>query len=160
MKRLLKPGGILLIIDLEMAVWVRDGSDPWQTIPMLTKYAERVIKSLHAQGIDTSSMPLVGSWLREMGGFAEVDDTVTCIPVGDWETDELQKEIGVMARDNVMAALFSTHPLWRRAGTTQEEMDRIATAAQAELYDLNAELFQRIFCVFARKEEQPFTGTF
>ena len=101
MRRLLKPGGILIIIDLEMAIWNRDGSDPWQNIPTMCTYTDRMYKGLLAQGINLSEMPLVGGWLRELGGFSEVDDTVTSIPVGDWEADELQKEIGTMMRDNI-----------------------------------------------------------
>lgn len=101
---------------------------------------------------------MVGTWLREMGGFSEVEDTVTCIPVGDWEEDELQKEIGIMDRDNIMLALISTHPLWFRAGKTQEEIDKFLTAARAELYESNAELFQRMFYTFARKDAAPYEG--
>lgn len=102
MKRLLKPGGIIIIIDLEMAIWNRDGSDPWSNAPTMCSYVDRVFKGLASQGIDLTGMPLTGTWLREMDGFAEVEDTVTSIPVGDWEADELQKEIGIMARDNIV----------------------------------------------------------
>lgn len=155
MKRLLKPGGILIIIDLEMAIWNRDGSDPWANVPVMCSYVERVFKGLLSQGIDLTGMPLTGTWLREMGGFSEVDDTVTSIPVGDWESDELQKEIGIMARDNIVSVLFSTHPLWRRAGKTPEEIEQICEAARNELFS-GHKIFTRMFYTFARKEMETF----
>ncbi|EJD01670.1 uncharacterized protein FOMMEDRAFT_158822 [Fomitiporia mediterranea MF3/22] len=156
MRRLLKPGGILIIIDMEMAVWLRDGSDPYNVIPSIWEYTARMCEGLYAQGIDLRDMNMTGTWLREMGGFSQVEDTVTSCPVGDWEEDELQKEIGTMARENIMSALIATHPLWYRAGKTQEEIDQFITAARAELYESNAELFERLFYTFARKEEMPF----
>lgn len=156
MKRLLKPGGILITIDLEMAVWMRDGSDPWRSVPTICSYTERVHNSLQEQGIELAYMPLIGTWLREMGGFSEVEDTVTSIPVGPWDDDEIQREIGTMARDNIMSALYSTHPLWLRAGKSLEEVEEIVAKARAELYNPNAELFERVFYVFARKEEVPY----
>ncbi|KAI5117560.1 hypothetical protein M0805_004473 [Coniferiporia weirii] len=159
MKRLLRPGGVLVIIDLEMALWNCDGSDPWRTVPTICRYAERMYKALFVQGIDLRNMSLVGTWLRELGGFSEVDDTVTGLPVGDWDSsDEVQREIGIMVRDNITSALISTHPLWRRAGISQEELDHIVVAAHAELLDPSHRLFQRLFYTFARKEELLFEG--
>lgn len=155
MKRLLKPGGILIIIDLEMAIWNRDGSDPWLNLPTMCSYTERVFKGLLSQGIDLSGMPLTGTWLREMGGFSDVEDTVTSIPVGDWEQDELQKEIGIMMRDNILSVLFSTHPLWRRAGKSPEEIERLVESARQELLG-GYQIFTRLFYTFARKEMEAF----
>ena len=152
MKRLLKPGGILIICDMEMAVWMRDASDPWFRIPTMCQYTDCVHSSLLSQGIDLTHMPFVGTWLREIGGFSIVDDTVTAVPVGAWEPDELQKEIGAMARDNIMSALYSTHPLWSRLGKTPQEIEQLAASARHELYDFNHEMFERVFYVFARKE--------
>ncbi|KAL5487577.1 hypothetical protein ACEPAI_5685 [Sanghuangporus weigelae] len=158
MKRLLKPNGILIVTDLEMALWMRDGSDPRARIPSVWEYTTQMAQGLYSQGIDLRNMSMVGTWLREMGGFSEIEDTVTCIPIGEWEEDELQREIGIMARDNVMLALISTHPLWHRAGKTQEEIDRFMSAARTELYEPNAELFERMFYTFARKEEALYEG--
>ena len=153
MRRLLRPGGILIACDMEMAVWNRDGSDPWYTIPTMCQYTDTVHRALLQQGINTANMPLVGSWLREMGGFSEVDDTVTSVPVGTWDDDWLQQEIGAMARDNIVQVLYSTHPLWRRLGKSQEETDKLVEQARAELFDPNFQLFERVFFVFARKAE-------
>lgn len=154
-KRLLKPGGILVMCDMEMAVWMRDGSDPWMHIPTLCMYTDAVHQALLQQGINVANQPLVGSMLRDIGGFSEVEDTVTSVPVGTWDTDWLQQEIGIMARDNIMLALVACHPLWHRLGKSQEEIDKLAQAAHEELLNPNYELFERIFYVFARKEELP-----
>jgi len=151
MRRLLKPGGMLLLCDMEMAAWARDGVDPWLRIPTICKYTDCVHSQLLAQGIDLTFMPFLGTWLREIGGFDVVEDTVTSVPVGPWDTDELQREIGAMARDNIMSALYSCHPLMARLGKTQEEIDQLAAQARRELYEMNLELFERVFYVYARK---------
>lgn len=160
MHRLLKPGGILIVIDLEMAVWMRDGSDPWRSVPTLCSYTDRVHKELKSQGIDTENMPLVGTWLRELGGFSDIDDTVTCVPVGGWDTsDEFQRELGELARDNIVLALIATHPLLRRSGKTPEETEALAAKGREELHS-GVHMFERLFYCFARKEEVPFEGDF
>lgn len=152
MKRLLKPGGILIIYDLEMALWLRNGTNPWSTIPTICSYTDCVNRVLLGQGIDLSNMPMTGQWLREIGGFTDIDDTIISIPVGDWvQDDEYQREIGIMARDNVMNALIAVHPLWHRMGKSQEEIDKLASAARHELLEMNLELFERLFFVFARR---------
>ncbi|KLO07900.1 hypothetical protein SCHPADRAFT_836007 [Schizopora paradoxa] len=151
MRRLLKPGGMLLLCDMEMAAWMADGSDPVLHIPTICKYTDCVDSQLRAQGIDLVSMPCVGGWLRELGGFDVVEDTVTSVPVGPWDTDELQQEIGAMARDNIMGALYSCHPLMARLGRSQAEIDELITEARRELYEKNLQLFERVFYVYARK---------
>ncbi|THH07181.1 hypothetical protein EW145_g3560 [Phellinidium pouzarii] len=152
-KRLLRPGGILVAEDLEMATWNCDGSDPWQSTPMVCQFVDRMHMSLLAQGIDNSCTELVGSWLHEIGGFSEIDNTVTSIPIGGWDTDELQQEIGNMARDNFVSALLTVSPHFRRAGTSQEQIDEMLVQARAELSDSDNIIFQRLFYTFARKEE-------
>ena len=151
MRRLLKPGGMLLLCDMEMAAWMADGSDPVLHIPTICKYTDCVDSQLRAQGIELISMPCVGGWLRELGGFDVVEDTVTSVPVGPWDTDELQQEIGAMARDNIMGALYSCHPLMARLGRSQAEIDELITEARRELYEKNLPLFERVFYVYARK---------
>lgn len=143
-----------------MALWMRNGTDPYDAIPAVWEHVNHVYRELCTQGIDVNGMPLVGTWLRELGGFSEIEDTVTSIPVGDWEDDELQKEIGIMARDNIMHAFLSTHPLWYRAGKTQQEVEHFFAAARSELYDNGNDLFERLYYTFARKEELPFEDDF
>lgn len=155
MKRLLKPGGILLMCDLEMAVWMRDGSDPWYHIPTLCQYTDAVHHALLLQGINVANQPLVGSMLRDVGGFSEVEDTVTSVPVGTWDPDEIQLQIGTLCRDNIMSALYATHPLWHRLGKTQDEIAQLVQTARTELFNPDLQLFERIFFVFARKEGIP-----
>lgn len=154
MRRLLKPGGMLLLCDMEMAAWVRDGSDPWRHIPTICQYTDCVHTQLLAQGINLTYMPYVGLWLREMGGFDVVEDTVTSVPVGPWdEEDELQKEIGAMARDNIMSVLYSCTPLMTRLGKTPAEIDALVAEGRRELYEKDLQLFERVFHVFARKAQ-------
>lgn len=160
MRRLLKPGGMLLLCDMEMAAWMRDNSDPWLYIPTICQYTDCVHTQLLAQGIDLTFMPCVGGWLREIGGFDIVEDTVTSVPVGPWDADEAQQEIGAMARDNIMSALYSCHPLMTRLGKSQAEIDQLIAQARRELYEMNLELFERVFYVYARKslvEDAPAT---
>ena len=153
MKRLLKPGGILIVYDLEMALWLRDGTNPWDIIPTVSSYTDCVHRALLNQGIDLSKMSMVGEWLREMGGFTNVDDVVISIPVGEWLEDEYQRELGAMARDNVVSAFVAVHPLWHRLGKTQEEIDKMYSVARHEVIEKNLELFERLFYVFARRTE-------
>ena len=156
MKRLLKPGGILIVVDLEMAAWSRNGTDPLEFCPSIWEYTELICAELLSQGVDIRKMHMVGEWLRELGGFSIVQETETSIPIGDWEEDELQKEIGRVARENIVRVLPSTHPLWIRAGKTQQEIETFMTKAHEELFNPNAQLFERLFYTFARKEEAEF----
>ncbi|TDL30019.1 hypothetical protein BD410DRAFT_811410 [Rickenella mellea] len=150
-KRLLRPNGLLIIRDLEIGSWMADGSDRDQFIPALMEHINCVKVSVLSQGIDLDMLPLIGSWLRDLDGFDDVDDTVTSIPVGDWETEVLQKEIGTMARDNIMSVLYSVHPLHRRIGKSAEEIEQLMQSARFELYDKGLRLFERMFCVVARR---------
>ena len=59
-----------------------------------------------------------------------------------------------------MHALLSTHPLWYRAGKSQQEVEYFFSAAQSELYDSGYNLFERLYYTFARKEELPFEDDF
>ena len=132
MKRLLKPGGILIVVDLEMAAWSRNGTDPLEFCPSIWEYTELICAELLSQGVDIRKMHMVGEWLRELGGFSIVQETETSIPIGDWEEDELQKEIGRVARENIVRVLPSTHPLWIRAGKTQQEIETFTTRAHED----------------------------
>lgn len=157
MRRLLKPGGILILYDMEMSAWMRDGSDARLHAPALCSFTEGIVKCLAADGIPIAHLPLVGTYLREIGGFTDIDDLVMSVPMGTWDTEsELQVELGEMVRDNAMGALYSTTPLMRRAGKTAEEVEQLLVQARYELYEKNLELFERVFYVFARKEEAIF----
>lgn len=50
------------------------------------------------------------------------------------------------------SVLFSTHPLWRRAGKSPEEIEQLVEAARMELFS-GHQIFTRMFYTFARKEE-------
>ena len=157
MRRLLRPGGILVLYDMEMASWMRDGTDPWKSAPALCTFTQGIVKSLTADGIPIANLPLVGTYLRELGGFTDIDDLVMCVSIGNWDTEsELQIELGQMVRDNCANALYATTPLLRRTGKTPEEVEKLLADARHELYEKNLEMFERIFYVFARKEEVPF----
>jgi hypothetical protein len=136
-----------------MALWLRDGTNPWNSVPTVCQYTDCVHRALLAQGIDLSKMSMVGEWLREMGGFTDVDDVVISIPVGEWLEDEFQRELGAMSRDNVLNAFIAVHPLWHRLGKSQEEIDKMYSAACREVIEKNLELFERLFYVFARRTE-------
>lgn len=153
MKRLLKPGGILVIYDLEMALWMRDGTNPWDSIPTVCFFTDCVNRVLLGQGIDVSKMPLTGQWIREIGGFTDIDDLVISIPIGEWvRDDEYQRELGAMARDNIYSATFAIQPMLHRMGKTQEEIEQLSESSRLELYS-GMELFERLFYVFARRTE-------
>ena len=150
-KRLLRPGGLLLLVDLEMRAWMCDGTHPRYSCPALDGFSDCVEVGLQGQGIDLSKMPLRGTWLRELGGFVDIQDTVTSIPVGDWETRPDQKEIGTIARDNIMSVLYSVHPLYQRLGKTLMEVERLIQEARVELYEKNLQLFERMLYVVATR---------
>lgn len=151
-KRLLAPGGLLITYDIEMMVHMRDGSDPRVHMPVVLSYIDCMNASLHAQGIGIEHLPHVGTWLREMGGFEDIGATVTSLPLGDWDPDWLQQEIGTLLRDNMMATLYSVHPLFCREGKTAEEVDRLVQTARAELYSPSLQCFGRMFYVTARRQ--------
>ena len=154
---MLKPGGILVLYDMEMACWMRDGTDACKCAPALWEFTHGIVRSLNAEGIPIANLPLVGTYLRQLGGFTDVDDLVMSVPIGTWDTDSEERiNLGQMVRDNCASALYAAIPLLRRDGKTQEDVDSLLSDARYELYEKNLEMFERIFYVFARKEELCF----
>lgn len=134
-----------------MALWLRDGSDMRDHCPCMSTFTNFLNEHLMSQGIPILQMPLIGSWLRELGGFGDIDDTVTCFPMGDWDPDWDIPGFGEMAITNIESAFYSIIPLYRRLGMSITETEQMIAGAIKELNNPAHQLFERAYQVIARK---------
>ncbi|PVF98123.1 S-adenosyl-L-methionine-dependent methyltransferase [Serendipita vermifera] len=154
----LKPGGLLLLVDLDTQLCAEDMvtiqkiATPNQPDgSWLARYFYEVRSAFDTSGIDTSKLSETldrALWdhplLTNCGAGSMFN------PVGPWfksfDPEEKQRLefAGILMRQNLKAAIYAFHTLFRKKGIPQESIDELTTKAIVELESLKVHLWIRL----------------
>lgn len=148
-KRVLKPGGWVQIVEIYFNVQSDNGSITEEH--GLRQWSARFMRSLE----DTKDLR-VGTRLKMLmmgAGLVDVDTRMIPLPLSAWSADPRMREIGMANRDNVQR-LFSAlahYPLTQRQHMPQEEFQALVTKAAQEADNPRIKAYFPVYVCIGRK---------
>ncbi|KAF7163148.1 hypothetical protein CNMCM5623_008218 [Aspergillus felis] len=129
-KRVLKPGGWVQLIEIYFNVQSDNGS-------ITEEHALRRWSTQFLRSYEGTKDVRVGTRLNNLlrdGGFKEIDARMIPLPLSAWSIDRKMQEIGMLNRDNVNNLLpsLALYPLTQISGMPQQDFQELITQAREE----------------------------
>ncbi|KAI8381376.1 S-adenosyl-L-methionine-dependent methyltransferase [Radiomyces spectabilis] len=137
MFRVAKPGGSIELVEYDI-VFQNAG-------PVLALVNEWYKIATATIGVD----PLYAEQLEDMlteAGFVDVQESIHDIPVGEWPDAEVDRQHGFLYKQQIKALFRSMRRWWLiEIGVSEQEYDRVCTAALDEFEEQRSSVRWRIF---------------
>ncbi|KAG8932997.1 hypothetical protein FRC01_011397 [Tulasnella sp. 417] len=161
--RMLRPGGILLVMDLRLSTWDEEGREleyKEQGQPGFNWFRKMLYHLLEAAKARNPSIHLshrITECLQEMGDdiWEKVDRFDLYLPVGNFDSPTMspnQRVGGKLFTENMSRYPDSVRPMLLNSGLTPEEMDRLTSELRAELKEPKVEQFSQFIYTWAIKK--------
>ncbi|KIV98876.1 hypothetical protein, variant [Verruconis gallopava] len=145
----LLPGGHVEITEFEFPLQFHDPETARSSA--LMTWSANVIEGASRLGIDLTITKNIATLLKD-GGFADIEESVSALPIGAWPKKKERKELGVRLQEYWMETLaaFAWRPL-REMGWHKEEILGLLAKMRTEIcgQNIRASMHVRTFC--ARK---------
>ncbi|KAG8927375.1 hypothetical protein FRC01_007571 [Tulasnella sp. 417] len=156
--RMLRPGGILLVMDLRLSTWDEERREleyKEQGQPGFNWFRKMLYHLLEAAKARNPSIHLshrITECLQEMGDdiWEKVDRFDLYLPVGNFDSPTMspnQRVGGKLFTENMSRYPDSVRPMLLNSGLTPEEMDRLTSELRAELREPKVEQFSQTYRV-------------
>jgi len=155
--RTLRPGGLLILAEIdstpmtEAKIPIPSGQEG--RAPGWCAFWEAYRQCLDRRGVDSNLPTRLRSMLQQIGGFQQITAQEALIPVGFWPRDPILLTIGQLAWMNYDILLMSLRPLLlEHSGLPLEQVDKLITDAQSDLYYPEVRPNINLHIVFALKQ--------
>lgn len=125
--RVAKPGGYLELVEYSFNI-----KDPGPVLALVNEWYKIASTSV---GVDPRQAKHLRSAILS-AGFEDVEKRVISIPIGEWPTDENQRENGFLYKQVIKALFKSMKPWWlSELAVSEKEYDKVVSAAMDEFND-------------------------
>ncbi|KAI9480860.1 MAG: S-adenosyl-L-methionine-dependent methyltransferase [Benjaminiella poitrasii] len=122
--RIAKPGGYIELVEYDFNI-----RDPGPVLALVNEWYKIASTSV---GVNPRETMQLKSMLLS-AGFQNIQEKVISIPIGEWPTDEVEREKGFLYKQ-VVKALFKSMKAWwtSELAVTEHEYDKVINAAMDE----------------------------
>ncbi|KAI9306161.1 S-adenosyl-L-methionine-dependent methyltransferase [Cunninghamella echinulata] len=135
--RLLRPGGKLQLVEQDI-LYKNPG-------PGLSMINEWYCISCKEMGVN----PRFSQFIKDMlinSGFEQIEVKEYIIPIGEWSSDQTQKQHGFLYKQQISSLFKTVQPLWLyEIGMTKQEYDSVCKEAMEEFEEYNTSVTWKIF---------------
>lgn len=154
-KRILKPGGIFLFGEIELACFGADGRSSGEMAPGVNALYSYFKRAVEAQGISVNGTRDIDSWIEAAGGFQKPVHQTVLYPIGGhWLSpkESTAKEVGRLMLQNVQRLGASMKPVLLHYGVGQPQVDALVDSHQRDLVNPNVRLYHKYHMVYAIRQ--------
>ncbi|KAG8953821.1 hypothetical protein FRC04_001451 [Tulasnella sp. 424] len=139
--RMLRPGGVFLIVDGTWAAFdvnknrIQAENTEKPGFTWLHKFMTVLRTATTARNPSFASLERVDEIVKGMGNqtWESVSSAPAFMPVGDWPADTTERQAGEFTRQSLLQALTSTRPLLLTHGLSADEVDQLSEELRSEL---------------------------
>ncbi|KAG8882323.1 Ubiquitin-conjugating enzyme E2 2 [Tulasnella sp. 332] len=142
-RRILRPGGIFMFGEIELAVFDESGRNSAERLtPGINALYSHFKQSVGTQGIRTNAAKEIDGWISSLTGFSPVTHEVHLFPIGGHgQGGGATREVGMLMLQSLLRMGVSMKPALMHAGICPPQVDALVMGQQAELQNGSLRLY-------------------
>lgn len=135
--RVLRPGGLFISGEWDRLPSLADPTlDTAGIIPNITRLMDRVDEIINVSYQTVPSAAQIPRWVADSGLFRDITHEFHEVPIGNWQTDDRQKALGINFREQAVRYGDSLGQVLKNAGCEQEVIDELVNGYLEEINDV------------------------